>query len=168
MAYSIIRSTSHKSILDTALFNFYFIYLIPDFIEIEESYIEKSYVSFNLTPFSLKSGEYFCNYTNGAKMQKVFNDKLANKLKSESLSSKDWWPILKTIITPNSKAVKLTITYIPMKAIWPIFLIISSKAKHSSMMARVFYLTCLLQQLFLLIKYVLVPADKAANNVVVV
>ena len=37
-------------------------------------------------------------------MQTVFNDKLANKLKSESLSWKDWWPTLKQIITPYSKS----------------------------------------------------------------
>ena len=37
------------------------------------------------------------------KCKKCFNDKLANKLKSDSLSSKDWWPTLNKILTLNSK-----------------------------------------------------------------
>ena len=31
------------------------------------------------------------------------NEKIANKLKSDTLSSKDWWTTLKTVISPNSK-----------------------------------------------------------------
>ena len=33
-----------------------------------------------------------------------FNQKLANKLKSDALTAKDWWPTLKKIISPNSKS----------------------------------------------------------------
>ena len=31
------------------------------------------------------------------------NERTANKLKSETLSSKDWWTTLKSVISPNSK-----------------------------------------------------------------
>ena len=31
-------------------------------------------------------------------------DKISNKLKSDSISSKNWWYILKTFISPNSKS----------------------------------------------------------------
>ena len=33
-----------------------------------------------------------------------FNQNLANKLKSDALTAKDWWPTLKKIIAPNSKS----------------------------------------------------------------
>ena len=35
--------------------------------------------------------------------KQVHIDKISNKLKSDSLSSKNWWSILKTFISPNSK-----------------------------------------------------------------
>ena len=38
------------------------------------------------------------------KCKKAFYDKLALKLKSESLSSKDWWSTLKKFISPQSKS----------------------------------------------------------------
>ena len=37
------------------------------------------------------------------KCKQFYNDKIADKLRSESLSSKDWWSTLKQIIAPNSK-----------------------------------------------------------------
>ena len=37
------------------------------------------------------------------KCKQFYNDKIAYKLRSESLSSKDWWSTLKQIIAPNSK-----------------------------------------------------------------
>ena len=36
--------------------------------------------------------------------KKGFYDNIANKLKSDSLSSKQWWTILKSFISPNSKS----------------------------------------------------------------
>lgn len=36
--------------------------------------------------------------------KKAFNDNIANNLKSDSLSSKQWWTILKSFISPNSKS----------------------------------------------------------------
>ena len=36
--------------------------------------------------------------------KQLFHDKLADKLSSGSLSSKDWWPTLKFFITPDSKS----------------------------------------------------------------
>ena len=33
----------------------------------------------------------------------AFHDNIANKLKSDSLSSKQWWTILKAFISPYSK-----------------------------------------------------------------
>lgn len=38
------------------------------------------------------------------KCKQLYNEKLADKLRSETLSSKDWWSTLKQIISPNSKA----------------------------------------------------------------
>ena len=35
--------------------------------------------------------------------KKVFHDKIASKLTSEELSAKDWWKVLKTFISPQSK-----------------------------------------------------------------
>ena len=37
------------------------------------------------------------------KCKQFYNDKIADKLRSESLSSKDWWSTLKQIIAPNSR-----------------------------------------------------------------
>ena len=37
------------------------------------------------------------------KCKQFYNDKIADKLRSESLCSKDWWSTLKQIIAPNSK-----------------------------------------------------------------
>ncbi|MCG8032214.1 MAG: endonuclease/exonuclease/phosphatase family protein [Candidatus Thiodiazotropha taylori] len=37
--------------------------------------------------------------------KQTYFDKMADKLKSDSLSSKDWWATLKTFITPNFKSV---------------------------------------------------------------
>ena len=37
------------------------------------------------------------------KAKESHKDGIANKLKSESLSSKDWWRTLKSVISPNSK-----------------------------------------------------------------
>ena len=36
--------------------------------------------------------------------KKAFHDNIANKLKSDSLSSKQWWTILKSFISPYSKS----------------------------------------------------------------
>ena len=36
--------------------------------------------------------------------KQAHTDKISNKLKSDSLSSKNWWSILKTFISPNSKS----------------------------------------------------------------
>ena len=40
-----------------------------------------------------------------------FYDKIADKLKCETLSSKDWWSTLKTVIAPNSKSIIPPLTY---------------------------------------------------------
>ena len=40
-----------------------------------------------------------------------FYDKIANKLKCETLSSKDWWSTLKTVTAPNSKSIIPPLTY---------------------------------------------------------
>ena len=40
-----------------------------------------------------------------------FYDKIADKLKCETLSSKDWWSTLKTVIAPNSKSTIPLLTY---------------------------------------------------------
>ena len=40
-----------------------------------------------------------------------FYDKIADKLKCETLSSKDWWSTLKTVIAPNSKSTIPPLTY---------------------------------------------------------
>ena len=35
-------------------------------------------------------------------MIRDFNENIANKLKYDTLSSKDWWSTIKTVISPNS------------------------------------------------------------------
>ena len=40
-----------------------------------------------------------------------FYDKIADKLKCETLSSEDWWSTLKTVIAPNSKSTIPPLTY---------------------------------------------------------
>ena len=36
--------------------------------------------------------------------KKLYYDKIADKLKAETLTAKDWWSTLKTVISPNSKS----------------------------------------------------------------
>ena len=43
--------------------------------------------------------------------KQTFYDKIADKLKCETLSSKDWWSTLKTVIAPNSKSTIPPLTY---------------------------------------------------------
>ena len=63
-----------------------------------------------------------------------FYDTIADELKSESLSSKDWWSTLKTFISPTLilpiSQLNLMGLYIPMAFKNQIFLIISFKSKQ--------------------------------------
>ena len=82
-----------------------------------------------------------------------FYGTINDKLKSESLSSKDWWSTLKTFISPNHNnaipQLNLRESYIPMILKKQVFLIITFKGKQSltiEILSFLNYLTILILQ----------------------